>query len=92
MDGDLGWRQLEDQPATAGIDPGKSEHVADEDPVGLRVGAVENNMCSVNYVSPSLSISSTVSSFLCASSGGQLATYASNQAMSHHALARYAEK
>ncbi len=27
MHGDLGWRQLEDQPATAGVDPCKSEHV-----------------------------------------------------------------
>src|SRR6266487_961583 len=76
VDGDLGWRQLEDQPTVTGVDPGKSEHVADEDPVGLRVGAVENDMCSVNHVAPSLSSSSTVSSLLCASSADQLATHA----------------
>jgi len=50
--GDLGWRQLEDQPATADVNPGKSEHVADEDPIGLRVGAVEDDMCSVDQVAP----------------------------------------
>jgi hypothetical protein len=50
--GDLGWRQLEDQPATADVNPRKSEHVADEDPVGLRVGAVEDDMCSVDQVAP----------------------------------------
>ena len=61
MHGDLGWRQLEDQPATAGVDPCKSEHVTDEDPISLRVGAVENNVCSVDHVSLSLSWSSTVS-------------------------------
>ena len=94
MDGDLGWRQLEDQPASAGVDPGKSEHVADEDPVGLRVGAVENDMCSVNHVSPSLSCSSTASFRHCfvRASGGLLATRASNQEVSHYALVRYAEK
>src|SRR6266581_8726375 len=51
MHGDLGWRQLEDQPATAGVDPCKSEHVTDEDPISLRVGAVENDVCSVDHVS-----------------------------------------
>src|ERR1700726_1452248 len=50
--GDLGGRQLEDQPATSSVDRGKSEHVADEDSVGLGVGAVENDMCSVDHVSP----------------------------------------
>ncbi len=61
VDGDLGGRQLEDQPAITGVDPGKSEYVSDEDPVGLRVAAVENNMCSVDHVFPSLSCSPTVS-------------------------------
>src|SRR6266566_7388156 len=61
MHSDLGWRQLEDQPATACIDPGKSEHVTDEDAISLRVGAVENDVCSVDHVSLSLSWSSTVS-------------------------------
>src|SRR6266480_6966350 len=51
VDGDLGWRQLEDQPATAGIDPCKSEHVTDEDSISLRVSAVENDVCSVDHVS-----------------------------------------
>ena len=55
VDGDLGGRQLEDQPATAGVDPAKSEHVTDEGPVGFRVGAVENDMCSVDHIFPSLS-------------------------------------
>src|SRR5437868_3898588 len=54
MYGDLGGRQLEDQPATAGVNPGKSEHVADEDPVSLRVAAVENDMCTINHVPSSL--------------------------------------
>jgi hypothetical protein len=31
----LGWRQLEDQPALSCIDSLKSQHVAQEDPVGL---------------------------------------------------------
>src|SRR6266700_5352994 len=61
VDGDLGWRQLEDQPTVTGVDPGKSEHVADEDPVGLRVGAVENDMCSVDHGSSLLLCSSIVS-------------------------------
>jgi hypothetical protein len=52
VDGDLGWRQLEDQPATADVNPGESEHLADERPVGLRVGAVEDDMCSVDQVAP----------------------------------------
>ncbi len=51
MHGDLGWRQLEDQPTTASVDPCKSEHVTDEDPVSLRVGAVENDVCSVDHAS-----------------------------------------
>jgi hypothetical protein len=50
--GDLGGRQLEDQPATADVNPRESEHVADEGPVGLRVGAVEDDMYSVDQVSP----------------------------------------
>src|SRR5215470_10357615 len=29
MHGDLGWRQLEDQPAITGVDPCKSKHVTD---------------------------------------------------------------
>jgi hypothetical protein len=57
MYGDLGRWQLEDQPATASIDPVKSKHVADEDPVGLCVGTVDDDVCSVNHVSPSLSSS-----------------------------------
>src|SRR5437660_1414473 len=61
MHGDLGWRQLEDQPAPASVDSCKSEHVADEDPIGLRVGTVENDMCSFDHVTPSLSYSATVS-------------------------------
>src|SRR6266568_9570194 len=61
MDGDLGWRQLEDQPAITGVDPGKSEYVADKDPIGLCVGAIENDMYSVDHVFPSLSCSSTIS-------------------------------
>src|SRR6266516_894900 len=55
MHGDLGGRQLEDQPATAGVDSCKSEHVTDEDPISFRVGAVENDVCSVDHVSLSLS-------------------------------------
>ena len=51
VDGNLGWWQLEDQPPTTGVDPGKSKHVTNEDPVGLCVGAVENDMCSVDHVS-----------------------------------------
>src|SRR5215467_11199743 len=49
MYGDLGGRQLEDQPASAGVDPCESKHVTDEDPVSLRVGAVENDVCSVDH-------------------------------------------
>src|SRR6266566_3880196 len=52
---DLGGRQLEDQPAIAGADACKSEHVTDEDPISLRIGAVENDVCSVDHVSLSLS-------------------------------------
>jgi len=63
MHGDLGGRQLEDQPAITGVDPCKSEHVTYEDPISLRVGAVENDVCSVDHVSLSLSWSSTVSLF-----------------------------
>src|SRR5260370_38065774 len=55
MHGDLGGRQLEDQPATAGVDPCKSEHVTDKNPINLRVGAERNHGCSVDHVSLSLS-------------------------------------
>ena len=51
MHGDLGGRQPEDQPTIAGVDPCKSEHITDEDPVSLRVGAIENDVCSVDHVS-----------------------------------------
>ena len=61
MNGDLGGRQLEDQPTTASVNPGISEHVADEDPVGLCIGTVENDMCSVDHFFPSRSCSATVS-------------------------------
>src|SRR5262249_35975587 len=44
MHGDLGWRELKDQPATSGVEPRKSEHVADEHSVGLRISTVENDM------------------------------------------------
>ena len=43
MHGDLGWRQLEDQPAISGVDPCKSEHVTDEGPVGVRVRDINPN-------------------------------------------------
>ena len=49
--GDLGGRQLEDQPTAASVDSCKSEHVTDEDPVSLRVGAVENDVCSIDHAS-----------------------------------------
>jgi len=61
MHSDFGWWQLEYQPATAGVDPCKSEHVTDEDPISLRVGTVDNDMCSVDQVSFSLFWSSTLS-------------------------------
>src|SRR5260370_19500335 len=59
--GDLGGRQLEDQPAIAGVDPGKSEHVAAKDPVGLGVHAVETDMFSLSHVSPLLQCFSSTS-------------------------------
>src|SRR6266852_3594251 len=77
MHGDLGWRQLEDQPATAGVDAGKSEHVTDEDPISLRVGAIENDVCSVDHVSLSLSWSSIVSFRYAQSSSSRIRTTSS---------------
>src|SRR6266699_4840592 len=77
MHGDLGWRHLEDQPATAGVDPCKSEHVTDEDSISLRVCAVENDVCSVDHVSLSLSWSSTVSFRYSLSSSSHIRTTSS---------------
>src|SRR6266436_9546559 len=93
MHGDLGWRQLEDQPATAGVDPCKSEHVTDEDPISLRVGAVENDVCSVDHVSLFLCWSSTVSFRYSLSSSSRVRTTSSygnvgpllsSERMGHH--------
>src|SRR5258707_14127458 len=42
--GDLGGRQLEDQPAITGVDPGKPEYVPAKEPAGPCIGAVENDM------------------------------------------------
>src|SRR5258706_14287746 len=41
MYGNLCWRQLEDQPAIASVDPCKSKHVTDEGPISIPVGGVE---------------------------------------------------
>ena len=49
MDRHLGRRQLEDQPPTAGVDEGKTEDVAQERPVGLGVGAVEDDVRSADH-------------------------------------------
>src|SRR5262249_18508312 len=38
MHSDLSGRELEDQPAISGVDPSESKYVADEGPVGLRIG------------------------------------------------------
>jgi hypothetical protein len=49
MHGNLGWRELKDQPATSGVNPRKSEYAADEGSVSLCIGAVENDMGSVDH-------------------------------------------
>src|SRR5215470_3236379 len=77
MHGDLGWRQLEDQPAISGVDPCKSEHVTEEDPISLRIGAVENDVCSVDHGSFSRSWSSTVSFRSALSSSSRIRTTSS---------------
>src|SRR5260370_41427302 len=46
---------LASQGVNVGVDPCKSEQVTDEDPISLRVGAVENDVRSVDHVSLSLS-------------------------------------
>ena len=43
----LGRRQAEDQPAAAGVDGGQLEDVAEEGSIGLRVGAVEEDVGAV---------------------------------------------
>jgi hypothetical protein len=48
VEGGLGGRQGEDQPAVAGIDGGKAQDVAEECAVGVRVLAVEDDVGAVD--------------------------------------------
>jgi len=90
MDSDLSWRQLEDQPPNAGVDTGKTGYVTDKDPVSLRVGAVKNDMCSVDHGSSFLSCSSTVS-FHHFFALPRVISWPGQQ-VPHYALVSYAEK
>jgi hypothetical protein len=47
--GDLGRRELEDQPAAAGVDVGVTQHVAQESPVGAGVVAVDDHVAAGDH-------------------------------------------
>src|SRR5262249_20573414 len=49
MHGHLGWRQAEDQPATADIDVRQLEHVTQECAIRVRLGAVDDRMGTDNH-------------------------------------------
>src|SRR5262249_7834081 len=53
----LCWRQLEDQPALSGVDSPKSQHISQEDPVGLWIATVEHDMGAAEHGLPSRSFS-----------------------------------
>src|SRR3954452_9739184 len=59
MYGDLGRRQRQDQPAAAGVDRASAEHIEKEVPIGLRIGAVEDDMCSGDHALSPRSTSET---------------------------------
>jgi hypothetical protein len=46
MNRHFGRRQREDQPSVAGVDGGKSEHIAEEGPIGLGIPAVNDDVCA----------------------------------------------
>jgi hypothetical protein len=49
MDGQLGGRQREDQPAVPGIHGRVGQHIPEERAIGVGVGAVEDDMCAPNH-------------------------------------------
>lgn len=44
----LKWRHRENQPAVAGIDAGKLEHIAKEQPIGFGILGIDNDMRSID--------------------------------------------
>src|SRR6185436_16837409 len=49
MDGDLGGRERKDQPASTDVDETKSQDVAQEHPVGVRILAVEEDVSAHDH-------------------------------------------
>jgi hypothetical protein len=48
MERDLKWRRGENQPAAAGINAGKLEHIAKKGPVGFGILGIDNDMRSID--------------------------------------------
>ena len=48
MERDLKWRHGENQPAAAGINAGKLEHIAKKGPVGFGILGIDNDMRSID--------------------------------------------
>src|SRR5258708_22846635 len=49
MDGHLRGGQAEDEPAVSHVHAGELEHVAQEGPVGIRLSAVDDRVCSDDH-------------------------------------------
>ena len=49
MKGGLGGRQREDEPSVAGVDRGKSQHIAEEGAVGFGIFGVQNDVGTVDH-------------------------------------------
>lgn len=60
MDGDLGGWELENQPTVAGIDAGEPEMIAQERSISLRIAAVRDDVCPVEYGGLQLSEASQI--------------------------------
>ncbi|WP_449560230.1 hypothetical protein [Mycolicibacterium mageritense] len=56
MHGHLAGRQLEDQPAAAGVDVRIVQHVAEERPIGVGVGAVDDDMGTGDHAADSSAV------------------------------------
>ena len=49
VQGEIGWRQPEEQSPIADIDMRKLQHIAEERRIGIRVRRIGDDMCAVDY-------------------------------------------
>ena len=49
MYGDLGWRELEDQPSSSGVDAGAIEDVPEEHAICFGVATVNDHVATVDH-------------------------------------------